>query len=413
MTSDAAGPRDHGDDPYRRRLHQLEQLTDLALSKLGLEELLTELLVRTRELLETDTAAVLLTDETGEFLVATAACGIEEEVRQGSRVPIGRGFAGKVAAERRPVAIAEVTPTTVVNPVLLYKGIQSMLGVPLLDEDDRVLGVLHVGTLRKRFFVEEDAELLQRVADRVAAEVRMENARTDVAAAAALQRSLAPGKLPQAVGLELAARYVPGSRSGVGGDWYDVFDLPDGRLGITIGDVMGHGLRAATVMGRIRAALRAYAMRGPDPATVLRELDEYLQHFEPGVLATAIYAIQVPGSSTVTLAAAGHVAPVLTGPEQGARLVELPEDLLLGVEPQASRSNVVLELVAGGMLCLYTDGLIERRGDGMRASLDTLCATLARDRGSAETVCANIMSELVGDQAREDDVALVVIRRRG
>lgn len=400
------------DEELRRRLYELEQLTDVQLSKLSVEDLLGELLIRTRELMQTDTAAILLADDTGDFLVATAAAGIEEEVRQGSRVPVGLGFAGRVAAERRPVAIAEVTPMTVVNPVLLYKGIQSMLGVPLLDED-RVLGVLHVGTLRKRFFTDDDAALLQLVADRVAAELRMEAARTDIAAANALQRSLAPGKLPNAIGLDLAARYVPGNRSGVGGDWYDVFDLPDGRLGITIGDVMGHGLRAATVMGRIRAALRAYAMRGDDPATVLRDLDGFVQHFEPGVIASAIYAIQVPGSSAITLSAAGHVPPVLARPDRGAQAVELPEDVLLGVEPQAPRSNVVVDLVPAGMLCLFTDGLIERRGEGIQRSMAELCDVLAHDRGSAETVCANVMSRLVGENPPEDDVALLLVRRNG
>lgn len=412
MSSDPAGAASPSDDDLRRRLHQLEQLTDLTLTKLGLDELLGELLVRVRDLLDADTAAILLADETGEFLVATAACGIEEEVRQGSRVPVGRGFAGLVASERRPVAIAEVTPMTVVNPVLLYKGIQSMLGVPLLYED-KLLGVLHVGTLRKRFFSDDDADLLMRVADRVAGELRMEQARTDVEAARALQRSLAPGRLPNTVGLELAARYVPGQRLGVGGDWYDVFDLPDGRLGITIGDVMGHGLRAATVMGRLRAALRAYAIRGEDPATVLRELDGYVHHFEPGVIASAIYAIQEAGSRSVTLAAAGHLPPILGRPDRGAEQVELPEDVLLGVEAEAPRHNVTVELEPGGMLCLYTDGLIERRSEGMRRSADLLLDVVARERGSAEQVCAAIMASLLGDAAPEDDVALLLVRRRG
>lgn len=399
-----------GDEGVKRRLHQLEQVTDVSLSHLSLDKLLTELLDRVRELLHADTAAVLLVDESKEYLVATAAQGLEEEVRQGSRVPVGLGFAGRIAAERKPVAIAEVNPMTVVNPVLLYKGIQSMLGVPLLQDGDLV-GVLHVGTLRKRFFTEADSRLLQHVADRIATAVRMEEARTDLSASRALQRSLAPGKLPHAVGLDLAARYVAGSRTGVGGDWYDVFDLPDGRLGLVIGDVMGHGLKAATIMGRLRAALRAFAMSGDDPAMVLRQLDAYVHHFEPGMMASAIYAIQVPGSSTVSLASAGHLPPVLVKKDRGAELLALPEDVLLGVEPEAPRSTIPVELTAGATLCLYTDGLLERRDRGIQASMDDLRRALAGEHGSAESTAAHVMAALLDDDQRDDDIALLVVRR--
>jgi serine phosphatase RsbU (regulator of sigma subunit) len=353
---------------------------------------------------------VLLLDDSKEYLVATAAQGLEEEVRQGSRVPLGLGFAGRIAAERKPVAIAEVNPMTVVNPMLLYKGIQSMLGVPLLQDGD-LIGVLHVGTLRKRFFTEADSRLLQHVADRIAIAVRMEEARTDLSAARALQRSLAPGKLPYAVGLDLAARYVPGSRTGVGGDWYDVFDLPDGRLGLAIGDVMGHGLKSATVMGRLRSALRAFAMSGDDPAAVLRQLDAYVHHFEPGMMASVIYAIQVPGSSTVSLASAGHLPPVLVKKDRGSELIALPEDVLLGVEPEAPRTTIPVELTAGSTLCLYTDGLLERRDRGIQASMEDLRRALSSEHGSAESVAAHVMAALLDDSQRDDDIALLVVRR--
>jgi len=156
------------------RLERLQLLTDAALAHLELEELLSALLARARDLLEVDTCAILLLDEATDELVARAAVGIEEEVEQGVRIPVGRGFAGKVAAARTPVIIPEVDHADVLNPILLEKGIRSMVGVPLIA-DQRVLGVLHVGSLTLREFTSNDVELLQLAGDRAA--IAIEHAR--------------------------------------------------------------------------------------------------------------------------------------------------------------------------------------------------------------------------------------------
>jgi putative methionine-R-sulfoxide reductase with GAF domain len=399
-----------GDDNLQERLRRLEAVTDIALSRLDVGELLPELLERVRDLLATDTAAVLLMDESEQFLVATAARGIEEEVRQGSRVPLGRGFAGRVAAERRPVIIEDVSPATVVNPVLLLKGVRSMLGVPLLA-GDQVLGVLHVGTLSPHAFTEEDVSLLEQVADRAATAIRGSRARADEAAAETLQRSLAPQQLPAFAGLDLGARYVPGSLSGVGGDWYDVFPLPDGLIGITMGDVMGHGLRAATVMGRLRSALRAYALETDDPASVLERLDRKIQHFEPGEMGTVLYAVLDPRSGALRIGSAGHPPPVLVPPGGSAHVVDLPAGLMLGVEGDVHRRTHRLSIPAGGLLCLFTDGLVERRNGDLDLALERLREVLGSRVVSAESACADVMASLVGDNPAEDDVALLILRR--
>jgi signal transduction histidine kinase len=148
-------------------LGKLQAVTDAALAHLPSEELLDELLVRIRDALEADTCAVLLLDETEMELVARAAKGLEEEVERGVRIPIGKGFAGRIAAERKPVMIKDLDKAEVVNPILREKGIKSMLGAPLIVEG-RVLGVVHVGTLRPRVFTQQDVDLLQTVADRTA-----------------------------------------------------------------------------------------------------------------------------------------------------------------------------------------------------------------------------------------------------
>jgi len=149
------------------RVRIVESVTEAALSHLGLDELLNTLLERIVESLEVDTAAILLLDEDeGNVLVARAAKGIEEEVEQGVRIPVGKGFAGRIAAERQPVVLSDVEHSDVMNPLLRKKGIRSMLGVPLMIEQ-HVLGVLHVGSLHQREFRVHDVQLLQIVADRV------------------------------------------------------------------------------------------------------------------------------------------------------------------------------------------------------------------------------------------------------
>ena len=265
-------------DDYR--LHRIESVTDAALVHLDVEDLLGELLDRVRELLEVDTASVFLLDFSTQQLVATAARGIEAVVRQGIRVPMGKGFAGRVAAEKRPVIIERVDHTNVLYPILREHGICSLLGVPLLISGT-VIGVLHVGTLAPRRFTDDDVSLLQIAADRVASATQSRRVEVDRAAAAVLQRSLLPARLPVVPGLELAARYVPAESGGVGGDWYDVFTLPSGWLCIVIGDVVGRGFVAADVMGRLRSGLRGYALLGGDPTEVLGRLDQQVQHFEP------------------------------------------------------------------------------------------------------------------------------------
>ena len=154
-------------DPVSRRLHDLESVTDAALAYLPLDGLLDQLLTRVAEILDVDTVAILLLENEGRELVARAAKGIEEEVTRGVRIPVGRGFAGRIASELRPIRILDIEDADIFNPLLREKGLTSLLGVPLLVEGS-VIGVLHVGTLERREFSDEDADLLQRAGDRAA-----------------------------------------------------------------------------------------------------------------------------------------------------------------------------------------------------------------------------------------------------
>ncbi|WP_067797397.1 PP2C family protein-serine/threonine phosphatase [Actinomadura formosensis] len=390
-----------------RRLENIRALTDEAFAHMDMDEFLDTLLDRVREILDVDTAVVLLLDRQGRFLEATAAKGIEEEVSQAARVPVGRGFSGRVAAERRPVYIADVPSAAVFNPLLAERGLRSLLGVPLIG-GGRVVGVLHVGTLTHREFTEDEAELLQLAASRAALAVQALVSRAERAGARELTRSLIPTALPDIPGAELAARYSPGKAS-VGGDWYDVFTLPSGEIGIVMGDVAGHGLGAAVVMGRMRSALRAYALESTDPAEVLRRLDRKMQHFEPDATATVLYAVFDPGLERVRLSSAGHLPPALALPGRPARCVDTKPDVLIGLGIETPRETVTVTLPPGGLLALYTDGLVERRGSSVNTGIDRLCEVVFA--GPPEEVSATVMSALIGRERTEDDVALLVIRR--
>jgi putative methionine-R-sulfoxide reductase with GAF domain len=404
----SAGGGPTGQD-LMEKLRRVQAVTDAALSRLELDELLVELLHRARELLDADTAAIMLLDPSGRELVATAAAGLEEEVRQGLRIPFGMGFNGRVAASAQPLVLDRVDDTTVVSKVLAEKHLASVVGVPMMI-GGRVIGVLHIGTYTPRRFTPDDIDLLRLVADRASLATQARSSQLDRATTLALQRSLLPARPPAIAGLDVAARYVPGAEVGVGGDWYDLFELPSGHVGVTIGDVAGKGLRAAVVMGRIRSALRAYALETNDPAEVLSRLDRKVQLFEPSAMATAVYAVIDPARTTVSFSVAGHPPPVLLAYGSPGRLLDAHADLPLGAFPQAVRTSASVALPQGSALFLYTDGLVERRTRPITDGLHDLVEAL--DSGDADTLCARATARLLPDQPTTDDVAILAVRRR-
>jgi hypothetical protein len=408
-----------GEDGVAHRHEKLEALTDVTLTRLDVDSLLVELLGRVRDILDVDTAAVLVLDADSEELVARAACGIEDEVRQGVRIPVGTGFAGRIAATKEPVRLDRVDETTVANPLLWERGIKVMLGVPLMSEKE-VLGVLHVGRLSNRPFNDDDVGLLQVVADRLAGATQVRALAVERAATLLLERSLLPGRLPSCPELSFAARYVAAEEQNVGGDWYDLFILPSGQLWIVVGDVAGHGVRAAVVMGRIRSALRAYALMDTSPARVLDLVDRKVEQFELDAFATIACAVSSPPYERLTIALAGHPPPVVAFPGQGASFPDVDAGLPIGtsrppsatVKPapiRAPRRSTTIPLPPGAVAAFYTDGLIERRDESLDEGLERLCDATAP--GPPERIASDIMRKLVGSTIPTDDIALVVICR--
>jgi putative methionine-R-sulfoxide reductase with GAF domain len=395
-------------DTSDEQLRRLEALIDPALVHLDTGELLDELLDRVRDLLHAETVAVLLVDPSGSELVARAARGLEDEVYQGIRVPLGRGFAGRIAATRAPAMLDRVAPDTVVNPILWQKGVTSLLGVPLIA-DGKLLGVMHVGSMRPRQFDDHDTTFLQLAASRIATALRHQQTAAERSAARTLQQGLLPTRLPAVPGLEFATRFVPAEDFGVGGDWFDAFRLPDGAVGVVIGDVAGTGLGAAIVMGRLRSTLRAYAIESTSPAETLDRVDRKFAHFEPDELATILYLVVAPDLSHFTVACRGHPPPVVAEPGRRATVLDCSPSPPIGAHVGTRAVDTRHELRPGSTVACYTDGLIERHGEAIDQGLERLRSAFAA--GVPDDVCRSVMAELIGSRAVEDDTALLVFRR--
>lgn len=225
-----------------------------------------------------------------------------------------------------------------------------------------------------------------------------------------LQRGLLPDRLPEIPGMALAARYIPaGADMAVGGDWYDVVELPSGHIGLAIGDVAGHGPRAASTMGQLRMALRAYALEEPSPAEVVSRLDRLVSRLLVSEIVTLVYLVLDLDSGMVRFANAGHPPPLVVGLGGQASFLEDGLGSPLGCDDPGTPAEASFRLVPDSTLLLFTDGLVEQRGASIDEGLERL-ATVATDCGQdIQAFCEQLLCSMVeGDTA--DDVALLVIR---
>jgi PAS domain S-box-containing protein len=225
-----------------------------------------------------------------------------------------------------------------------------------------------------------------------------------------LQRSLLPEKLPEIEGVKLAARYLPaGEGAAVGGDWYDAAELPDGRVALVVGDVVGHGLRAAAVMGQLRNAFRAYAIIETSPAEMVARLNRLVMTGEEGVMATVLYLALDRDTGEVSYSSAGHPPPLLLTAD-GPRYLEGGRSVPVGAADLVTFREEKTTLPSGSTLLLYTDGLVERRDTPLDDRFGQLAAAAAASAGDLEDLCDEILAGVLGGVEPTDDVALLAVR---
>ena len=398
-----------------RTVRTLQILSDTALAHLDLDGLASELLDRAVTLFQADSAALLLRDENAPSLYLQSSRGGPLPAPAHARVTLGHGTLGELAAERRP-ALLRGSELASLQPLESDeqdgRAVASLLVVALIA-GDQLLGLLMLGSSSEDRFDGGDLELLTLAADRMAIAFdhvqRFSQGRQLVET---LQRSLLPDRLPRHPRLELAARYLPsGLAPQIGGDWYDALELDHERTAVMIGDVVGHGVRAATTMSELRNALRAFAVEGHSPREALARLDRVVHAtLGPGMIATVLYMIIDAAQGIVTLAGAGHPPPALRDVEGRVRFLATDHTPPLGVDQHVVPSEAQYPIRSGETVLLFTDGLVERRRESIAVGYERLQRAFESAPAAVEGICDHVLERTIGEQASDDDVALLVVR---
>jgi len=387
----------------------MQLLVDAALAHRSLDAIVGDLVTRVRGVLGAHAAVIYLVED--GRLITAASSGVDRETMP-APLELGSCFAGRVAEGREPQMVDRPSAEELADPDLEKVGCDSLLGVPLMAEGE-VTGVLIVCGAEERQFGPEDLGVLRLAADRVA--LGIDHARVyerEHRIAETLQRTLLPDRLPHLPGLAVEARYLPAAAEAeVGGDWYDVIPIPGGRVGLVMGDVAGKGLAAASMVGRLRSALRAYALEGHEPARVVEQLNRLVwTELGDSQMATLLYLVLDPADGSVCWVNAGHLPPLLLADGGPAQFLQGGHNVPLGVMPFPSFDATAEQLEPGATVVLYTDGLVERPGDHIDNGLARLAGALRDAPGVPGGLCDHVLRMLVPEGAAADDVALLALR---
>ncbi|MEE1754605.1 SpoIIE family protein phosphatase [Streptomyces sp. SP18CS02] len=331
------------------------------------------------------------------------------------QIPLGSVYE-RFISDGRPVNLYQSdVPALITDPgadklrAYLMNRIGAARLIPLVARG-KVLGAVVVTRVRDREpFDEEDCVLIDELVARAA--LNIDNARMYTSqreAALTLRRSLTNSALPDVGGLALTGRYLPASHHDVGGDWFDAISLPDGRTGLVIGDVMGHGVHAAAVMGQLRTAVRTLARHDIAPERMLRSLDEVVAELGEDEMATCVYAVHDPESGACEIARAGHPPPAVAAPDGTVSFLDGLPGTPLGTGGREFRTEQV-PLPPGSLLVLYTDGLIEARDRDLDEGMEQLAQALAHRHQPLEELCDHLLGRLLPGAA-QDDVAVLLAR---
>jgi PAS domain S-box-containing protein len=387
---------------------KLQQVTEAALEHLEPRELMSLVVERIKEAFRADMARILLIEPGREGELALgAASGFGGAAKAPDTVPVG-DVLQQVVGEGRPVILDGLHGGAGLDPMLGAAGPRALMASPLTVKG-RMAGVVEIGSRKERRFSPEEESLLVLMADR--AGLAIEHARAyerEVGTVEMLQRSLLPDRLPILPGVKIAARYLPGGAD-VGGDWYDAIPLEDGRVGLAMGDVVGHGLGAASLMGQLRHAARAYALEGHPPPAVLDRLDRLVRSLPGAQMATLLYVVVDSDLRTVRFASAGHVPPLVVGPDAQARFLEGAPNPPLGVFDSSGHEELTVTLEPGSTIVLYTDGLVEERGVSIDAGLEALRRAAEQPR-DPEDLCDHLVDSMLAIHPAHDDIAVLALQ---
>ena len=408
------------------RVAELDFLAELAewLEKhTSLEELHQMILDRLADRLGARMASLMMLDGNSGELSISAARGLTEGVIGSARVKVGQGISGHVAASGRALVIKDIEKAFG-RPNREGYQTPDCLSVPLKFRG-QVLGVLNFAEKREGVFGDADLEMVSRLGRQAAGVmvaamshqvlIQQERFERDLQFAHTLQEAFLPGRPPEIEGLMLAARYVPALE--VGGDFYDFIHLPDGRVGVVIGDVSGKGIPAALFMARFSSDFRALALAGLSPGEVMSRAARIVsERSRRGLFVTAVYVVIDPGGGQAVLSNAGHPAPLVRSADQGSlRSIEEGVDVPLGVLAEVEYPEARFSLAAGEALLLLTDGVLEARAPGGgRYGAERLNAAVGRETSRPREMIERVLGEVVrfaGMGAQSDDLTIVAAGR--
>jgi PAS domain S-box-containing protein len=397
----------------RRHLHQLAA----ALSAAGtVAEAAEAVSTGLRAILDAEVVSLCTVDADGLLHAVEVAGYLPDRLPQFAAMRLSAELPLTDAARtRRSVWLRDRAATVARYPLVepaLLPTTEALAALPLLA-GDLLVGALGVSFDRPRPFDTDERDFLQAVAGLVAVafdRAALADARREMAET--LQRSLLPVSLPTVEGVAVTARYLPaveGTRAG--GDWYDVLPVDDGRVAVAVGDVVGHGARAAAVMGQLRSALATLLLAGFTPARALEHLDRFAEQVPGAAVCTVACLVLDTATGRITYSSAGHPPPLLLLNAEGHEQLDGGRGPALGVATAARRPEATATIPAGATLLLYTDGLVERRRDTLDAGQERLAAAAARLRSAPlPTLVDGVLADLDEENGFGDDVAVVAVR---
>ncbi len=412
----------------RSRLFDAEQLLRQRSDRLQhMTAALSNALTRTE-------VAKVVVDEIGAALGASAtALGIVLEDRRLVQLVAWVGYSDESIESRREVSLDEPTPgnravkrrvssfyeslaevrvaVPGVSEVMELAEHESFLYVPLVA-GRRANGLLVTSWAEPYSLGSEERRFVETLAGHAAQALDRANAfESEQSIAETLQRSFLPASLPRVEGMQLAARYLPGTAGvAVGGDWFDAIRLQDGQLGLVVGDVVGKGVQAAATMAQLRNGLRAFSLDRMKPSSTLTRLNRLAEEVMETAFATVVYVVIDGDARVCRYASAGHPPPLVAYPDGRVAFLEEGRGLPLGAGTDTRYTQEIVDLPVGTILVLYTDGLVERRGESIDEGLDRLRLGVLEGPREPEQLVEHLLQRLVGTGERGDDIALLAVR---